>query len=160
MRHQSELGITATQREEIKQQVRNAQMRFTELQWDLQADMEALSKLLENRNVSEATVIEQLDNVLAVEADIKRTQVSMLIALRKVLTEEQLQEARILTRRGYPARRQMRELERQMERAERQMALAAREKARAMERKLRKEMVAPAPSPAPAPPEPPAAPRD
>ena len=156
MRHQSELRITATQREEIKQQVRNAQMRFTELQWDLQADMETLSKLLENRTVSEAAVIEQLDNVLAVEADIKRTQVSMLIALRKVLTEEQLEEARALTHRGYPARRQMRELERQMERAERQMALAAREKAKAMERKLRRELATPTPSPAPpAPPTPP-----
>jgi len=149
MRHQSELRITATQREEIKQQVRNAQMRFTELQWNLQADMEALSKLLENRNISESAVIEQLDNVLAVEADIKRTQVSMLIALRKVLTEEQLEEARALTHRGYPARRQMRELERQM-------ALAAREKAKAMERKLRRELATPAPSPAPpAPPTPP-----
>ena len=158
MRHQSELGITTAQREQIKQQVRNAQMRFTELQWDLQADMEALSKLLEDRNVSEAAVIEQLDSVLAAEADIKRTQVSMLIALRKVLTEEQLEEARALTNRGYPARRQMRELERQMVRAEREMASAARERARAMEQKLRREMATPAPSPAL--PAPPAAPRN
>ena len=113
MRHQSELGITAAQREEIKQQVRNAQMRFTELQWDLRADLEALSKLLENRNVSEGAVIEQLNNVLAVEADIKRTQVSMLIALRKVLTEEQLEEARALANHGFPSMRKLREIQRQ-----------------------------------------------
>jgi Spy/CpxP family protein refolding chaperone len=161
MRHQSELGITAAQREQIKQQVRNAQMRFTELQWDLQADMEALSKLLEDRNVSEAAVIEQLDSVLAAEADIKRTQVSMLIALRKVLTEEQLEEARALTHRGYPARRQMRELERQMARAEREMASAVKQKVKAvLEKKFGKERATPAPSPAPVPPAPPAAPRN
>lgn len=112
MRHQSDLGITAEQREKIKQQVRNAQTRFTELQWDLRADLEALSMLLEDRNVSEDAVIEQLDKVLAVEADIKRTQLSMLIALRKVLTEGQLEEARALANHNFTVKR-LREFQRQ-----------------------------------------------
>ena len=36
------------QREQIKEQVRNAQMKFTELQWDIQAEIEALTTLLED----------------------------------------------------------------------------------------------------------------
>jgi hypothetical protein len=94
MKHQGELGITAAQREQIKQQVRNAQVRFTELQWDIQAEIENLKKLLEDRAAAEAPVLEQLNRVLAVEADIKRSQVSMLMALRRVLTDEQLEQAR------------------------------------------------------------------
>ena len=143
MRHQSELGITVAQREEIKQQVRNAQMRFTELQWDLRADLEALSKLLEDRNVSEDVVIEQLDKVLAVEADIKRTQLSMLIALRKVLTEEQLEEARALANpnRGFPSVRKLREIQRQVERVSREMQKQFK--------KSNMESAAPAPAPSP-----------
>lgn len=166
MRHQSELGITAAQREEIKQQVRNAQMRFTELQWDLRADLETLSKLLEDRNVSEDAVIEQLDNVLAVEADIKRTQLSMLIALRKVLTEGQLEEARALANQGFPSARKLREIQRQAEIMSRTMRKVEEASRRVMQKRYRKSEKDPAapgaagaragvPAAAPAPPLPP-----
>ena len=131
MKHQSELGITPAQREEIKQQVRNAQVKFTELQWDIQAEIEGLTKLLEDRNVGEGPVIEQLDRVLAVEADIKRTQVSMLIALRKVLTDEQLDQAKGLRYAGgLPSARQLRELRRNAE--------AMKKQAEALKREMRR----------------------
>ncbi len=148
MKHQSELGITPAQREEIKEQVRNAQIKFTELQWDIQAEMEVLSNLLEDRNVSEGPVIEQLNKVLEVEADIKRTQVSMLIALRKVLTDEQLDQARGLRYAGgLPSPRQIRELKRTAEAAQKRAvviqkrAVVIQKRAEALQREMRRKAV-------------------
>ena len=94
MQHQSALVITASQREEIKKQVSALQTHFTELQWDLQAHMEALSESLTHLEAQEDAVLAQLDQVLASEAQIKRTQLSMLLRIRGILTAEQLKKAR------------------------------------------------------------------
>jgi hypothetical protein len=148
MKHQGELGISSAQREEIKQQVRNAQVKFTELQWDIQAEIEGLTKLLEDRNAGEGPVIEQLDRVLAVEAAIKRTQVSMLMALRRVLTDEQLEQARDLSYGGFAMRGITAEIQRGAQRMAREARLKAvraqREQAN-QELKARKELGEPRP---------------
>ena len=121
MQHQGELGITDSQREQIKQRVSQAQVHFTELQWDLQAHVEGLSKLLADLASEESWVLEQLDKVLTTEAQIKRAQVSMLMGLRKVLTPEQLAEAHELMR-GMPSlKKHLGELEREMRRVREEM---------------------------------------
>ena len=121
MQHQGELGITDSQREQIKQRVSQAQVRFTELQWDLQAHVEGLSELLADLAAEESRVLEQLDKVLATEGQIKRAQVSMLMGLRKVLTPEQLAEARKLMRGTAGLKKHMGELEREMRRVREEM---------------------------------------
>ena len=138
MKHQGELGISPAQREEIKQQVRNAQVSFTELQWDIQAEIENLTKLLEDSNIGEGPIIEQLNRVLAVEADIKRTQVSMLIALRKVLTAEQLDQARSLRYGTFTFQKVEREIRKA--RVEAQKALKNQQKALKQLLKAREEL--------------------
>ena len=90
----SALGITSSQRDQIKKQVSALQTRFTELQWDLQAHVEGLSESLANPDAGEEAVLAQLDQVLASEAQIKRTQLSMLLRIRGILTPEQLEKAR------------------------------------------------------------------
>lgn len=141
MKHQGELGITPAQREQIKQQVRSAQVKFTELQWDIQAEIENLTKLLEDRSIAEGPVMEQLNRVLVVEADIKRTQVSMLIALRKVLTDEQLDQARGLRYAGgLPNPRQMRELKRTAEAAQKRVVVIQK-RAEELQREMRRKAV-------------------
>ena len=148
MKHQAELGITAAQREQIKQQVRSAQVKFTELQWDIQAEIENLSKLLEDRAAAEAPVMAQLNRVLAVEADIKRTQVSMLMALRKVLTDEQLEQARGVAYGGFDKRafaaEVKRKVQKQIREAQLKVVRAQREQA-IQQLKARKELAAPRP---------------
>lgn len=62
-------------------------------QGDPQAHVGTLSELLADVLAEEGQVLQQLDEVLATEAQTKRTQVSMLVGLRKVLTPEQLEEA-------------------------------------------------------------------
>jgi len=140
MRHQGELGITSAQREQIKEQVRNAQMKFTELQWDIQAEIEALTTLLEDRAAAEGPVLEQLDRVLAVEAAIKRTQVSMLIALRRALTDEQLEQARGFAGGGFGLGTVEREIRREAERAARKARAQARKAAIQEERALKESL--------------------
>ena len=102
MRNQKALEITDSQREQIKQQVSEAQTQFTGLQWDLQAEVEKLSDLLSDHNVDKRSAVNQLDKVLSVEADIKRSQLAMLLALRGVLTPEQFQEAQEIKRKSRP----------------------------------------------------------
>ncbi len=144
MKHQAELGITAAQREQIKQQVRSAQVKFTELQWDIQAEIENLTKLLEDRAAAEAPVMEQLNRVLAVEADIKRSQVSMLMALRKVLTDEQLKQARYVSKGRFDMRGVKAETRKMVQAARLETVRAQREQA-ILELKARKELAAPRP---------------
>ena len=102
MQNQKALGISPHQREQIKEHVAALQTHFTELQWDLQAHMEGLSESLTHPDGQEEAVLAQLDQVLASEAQIKRTQLSMLLRIRGILTPEQLKKALELRRqRGF-----------------------------------------------------------
>lgn len=124
MQHQRELGITASQREQIKQRVSEAQVRFTELQWDLQAHVGDLSELLADPAAEETQVLQQLDKVLATEAQIKRAQVSMLVGLRRILTPEQLEEARRMRRGMAGLQQHLGNLEKEMRRLQEEMTKA------------------------------------
>ncbi len=55
--------------------------------------MEALSESLTHLEAQEESVLAQLDQALASEAQIKRTQLSMLLRIRGILTPEQLGKA-------------------------------------------------------------------
>jgi Spy/CpxP family protein refolding chaperone len=127
MQNQKALGITDTQREQIKKQVSAAQVKFTELQWDLQAEVEKLSRLLADLEVEEQTALGQLDTVLSTEAQIKRAQLTMLIRLRQVLTNEQLAKANELKAGSFLSERHLEQLKRHMEAVRRQVARIQRE---------------------------------
>ena len=134
MQHQKELGITDSQREEIKQRVSEAQVRFTELQWDMQAHVGDLSELLADPAAEESQVLQRLDKVLATEAQIKRAQVSMLVGLRKILTPEQLEEARRLRGGMTGLQQHLGKLEKEMRRVQEEMVNVEKTDAKASTR--------------------------
>ncbi len=92
MEHQGELGISDEQREQIKQLVSEAQAKFSQLQWDLRARMDALQEQI-TENAAVDAVLAQLDQVLEIESQIKRTHLGLLLGLRRVLTKEQFETA-------------------------------------------------------------------
>jgi Spy/CpxP family protein refolding chaperone len=59
------------------------------MQWDMQSESEKLVKLLKARPVDESAVLAQVDEVLNREREIKKTQISLLVRIKNVLTEAQ-----------------------------------------------------------------------
>lgn len=89
MSHQQEIGLTAEQKTYLRQEISRAQARFTELQWQLQDEMETLVSLLKQNAPEETQVMAQLDKVLAAEREIKRAQMGLMVRIKNKLTPEQ-----------------------------------------------------------------------
>ncbi len=89
MQHQQAIGLTVDQKNFIIAETQRAQARFTELQWQLQQAMETMGLLVNQQQVDEPKVLAQLERVLIIEREIKRTQFSLMIRIRNTLTSEQ-----------------------------------------------------------------------
>ena len=100
MSHQAELALQETQRATIMTELQQAQTKFVELQWRMSAEAERLAKLLQPTTVNEAQALEQIDRTLAVEREIKRAQVALLIRIKNVLTAQQQAKLATLRRGG------------------------------------------------------------
>src|SRR6266850_906653 len=89
IQHQEAIGLGAEQKEYLKTEIRQAQLKFTELQWKLQDEMEKLVTLVKQPRVDEQQVLAQLERLLAAEREIKRAQVTLLVRIKNKLTAEQ-----------------------------------------------------------------------
>jgi Spy/CpxP family protein refolding chaperone len=89
MQHQQEIGLTDEQRSYITGEIQQAQKRATDLQWQLQREVESMTELLRQNTVDEARTIAQLDRVLAAEREIKRIQLTLVVRIRNRLTPDQ-----------------------------------------------------------------------
>jgi Spy/CpxP family protein refolding chaperone len=121
MQNQQAIGLSGEQREAIKREVREAQARFTELEWDLQNEMETFEALIRPDRVDEKKALAVLERVLTLERKIKETHLTLAIRIKNLLTPEQ--QARLReARHGWesPEVREMREQMERMERAERE----------------------------------------
>jgi Spy/CpxP family protein refolding chaperone len=89
MGHAQEIGLDDAQRNAIRKEVQKAQSRFLDLQFDLQTEMETLVRSVQENKVEESRVLAQLDRVLALEKEIKKTQISLLVRIKNTLTPAQ-----------------------------------------------------------------------
>ena len=89
MKHSQEINLDDRQRAAIKEQVQKAQTQFTDAQFDLQGETQKLVRLLQARPVDETAVLAQVDKVLALERQVKRTQILLLVRIKNLLTEAQ-----------------------------------------------------------------------
>jgi Spy/CpxP family protein refolding chaperone len=92
MAHSSDLGLAEKQRAAIKSEVQKAQSKFIDAQWDMKEETEKMVKLLQQTPADEARILEQADKVMALEREIKKTQLALLIRIRNVLTPEQVRK--------------------------------------------------------------------
>ena len=99
MEHQIELGLDDSERQVLRQAVQQAQAKFTDLQWRLSAETERLDTILREPVLREQTVLDQVDRVLALERDLKRTKIALLVRIRNTLTPEQQAKLAELRRR-------------------------------------------------------------
>ncbi len=89
IQHQEAIGLSAEQKDYFKTEIRQAQLKFTELQWKLQDEMEKLVVLVKQPHVDEQQVLAQLEKLLAAEREVKRGQVTLLVRIKNKLTPEQ-----------------------------------------------------------------------
>ncbi len=89
MSHSLELGLEDAQKTAIRNEVQKAQPKFTDAQFELQAEGEKMIRLLQEKPVDETRVLAQVDRILTLEKQIKRTQISLLVRIKNVLTPAQ-----------------------------------------------------------------------
>jgi Spy/CpxP family protein refolding chaperone len=89
MQHREEINLSEAQSKAIKDEIQKAQAKFLDMQWDMQSVTEKLVLLLKARPVDEGAVLAQLDKVLDRERQIKKTQISLLVRIKNVLTDGQ-----------------------------------------------------------------------
>lgn len=89
MHHRQALALTEEQKAAIKDEVMKASARFSDLQWQMQDEIETMAGLTKGANVDEQRVLAELDKILAIEREVKRTQLTLSIRIKNKLTSEQ-----------------------------------------------------------------------
>lgn len=89
MQHQEAIGLTDEQKIYLKSEIREAQLKFTEAQFKLQDEMERMVSIVKQPHIEEKDALAQLEKVLAMEREIKRLQVTLLVHIKNKLTPEQ-----------------------------------------------------------------------
>ena len=100
MKHSQVIGLDDRQRAAIKDNVQSVQAKFLDAQWDLQEESQKLVRLLQAQPVNEAAVLAEVDKVLALEREIKRAQIALLVKIKNLLTEPQQAKLQELRKRG------------------------------------------------------------
>lgn len=98
MQHQRDLGLSEDQKGAIKEAVQTAQATFTDVQWELQDEMETLEDLVKKTKVDEARVLDQLEKILGLEREIKRAQLTLMVRIKNALTPEQQEKLWMVAR--------------------------------------------------------------
>jgi Spy/CpxP family protein refolding chaperone len=88
--HAQELGLSDAQRKSIRDAVHEMQRRFLDLQFDLEERTETVSRLLQQTPVDEAKVLAAVDQVLLLENQVKKAQLSLLVRIKNQLTAAQV----------------------------------------------------------------------
>jgi len=96
MGNQNAIGLNENQRAYIMAQIQEAQETFTKLSWALQQEIETMVKLSNQGIVDEKKMLEQLDKLLELEAQIKKKQITLMVRIKNKLTLEQQAKLKIV----------------------------------------------------------------
>jgi Spy/CpxP family protein refolding chaperone len=89
MQHRRAIGLTDAQRDAISGMLGDLQGRVVRLQWELLDEMQELTQIMSATRVDLDRALDQLDNVLDTEKEIKQAHMGMLIRIKNLLTAEQ-----------------------------------------------------------------------
>ncbi|HXT16266.1 MAG TPA: hypothetical protein VN706_11590 [Gemmatimonadaceae bacterium] len=89
MSHQQAINLSEAQQKTIKDAVVYAQVALATAQMKTAGEVEKLQSMMQPTTVDEARVLDQVDRVLALERDIKRAQLSLMIRVKNTLTAQQ-----------------------------------------------------------------------
>lgn len=89
LQNQQAINLTADQKTFIRGEIQKAQAKFTDLQFQLQDEMEGLVTLIKQPHTDEDQALAQLEKILKIEREVKRAQISLMIRLKNELTADQ-----------------------------------------------------------------------
>ena len=89
MQHRRAIGLTDEQRDAISQMIQELQGRVVRLQWDLLDEMQQPTELMAVPRIDLDRALDQLDNVLETEKQIKQAHLETLARIKNLLTPEQ-----------------------------------------------------------------------
>jgi len=92
LEHTVELNLTAEQKTAIRNEVKTTQSQFTDLQFQLQDNMQAFTALLHQTKTDERQALAALDKALDTERQIKKLHVGMMIRIKNMLSAEQVEK--------------------------------------------------------------------
>ena len=98
MKFSREIDLGDAQRTAIKEAVKKAQGSFLDAQFDMAAESGKMVRLLQANPVDSKAVLAQLDRILALEATVKRAQITLLVEIKNLLTPPQQAKLRELRR--------------------------------------------------------------
>ncbi len=90
LEHQDDLGLSKEQFTAIRAAVVEVQTNVAEHEWDLREAYQRVLSDLDDSPIDEDKVLENVEAVLLAENQVKKMQVAMLIKLRNLLTDEQV----------------------------------------------------------------------
>jgi Spy/CpxP family protein refolding chaperone len=74
--------------------------KMVDLQFRMMGEVENLQRLIQPAAVDESKVLEQVDRVLAVEREVKRAQLGLMLRIKNILTAQQQAQLGALRRQG------------------------------------------------------------
>jgi Spy/CpxP family protein refolding chaperone len=89
MQQQRAIGLKPEQRTAITKAIQEFQTKILDLQWQMQDETQKFTELLDKPAVDQAAALAQIDKVLAVEREVKRAHIGLLILIKNNLTPEQ-----------------------------------------------------------------------
>jgi Spy/CpxP family protein refolding chaperone len=89
MQHQGDIGLRPEQRTTITRAIGELQGKVLDIQWRMQDAANQLATLLGKPSIDQAAALTQVDQVLNLERDVKRAQLTLLILIKNTLTPEQ-----------------------------------------------------------------------
>jgi len=89
MQQQQAIGLKPEQRTAITRPIKDFQGKVLDLQWQMQEETGRFGELLDKPLVDQAAALAQIDKVLAVEREVKRAHIGLLIQIKNQLTAEQ-----------------------------------------------------------------------
>jgi Spy/CpxP family protein refolding chaperone len=104
IQHKQELALTEEQKAYIKTEAIAASTRFNELQWQMQDEVEGLISLMKATSIDEQKVLAQMDKILDLEREVKRTQMRLSIRIKNKLTPDQQMKLQEFRRHPVPPR--------------------------------------------------------
>ncbi|MGB5720906.1 MAG: hypothetical protein WBM34_09435 [Woeseiaceae bacterium] len=90
LEHRAEIGLSKAQFKAIRAAVVEVQAGVAEHEWDMQEAYQVLMQELDKSPIDENRVMENADKALLAENQVKKKQMSMLVRLKNLLTEEQI----------------------------------------------------------------------
>lgn len=98
LQHAQKIGLSATQRRTILDEIKAAQTALAPLQVDMAEPALELIELLGQTRVDEARALGKVEQVLRIENEVKKRQTQLLVRVKNALTPEQQTRLRELRR--------------------------------------------------------------